>query len=83
MCPINDGVGDTEHYFLLCHGYDAFRCDLLSSRNAILLPHGTIRVSNEELLKVILYGHEQLSFNSNAEILRATLEYIHTSKRFE
>ena len=45
--------------------------------------HGIICPSNEELLKVILYAHEQLSFDSNAKILRATLEYIHISKRFE
>ena len=83
LCAINDGVEDMEHYFLLCHAYDVFRHDFLSSLNAILLPFGIISPSNEELLKVILYSHEQLSFVSNAKILRATLEYIHTSKRFE
>ena len=41
--------------------YDANRLDLLNSVNAILLPHGLmINLSNEELLKVILYGHDQL-----------------------
>ena len=30
----------------------------LSSVSAILLPYGIICSSNEELLKVILYGHE-------------------------
>ena len=83
LCAINDGVEDTEHYFLLCHAYDVFRHDLLSSVNAIVLPYDIICLSNEELLKVILYGHEQLCFDSNAKILRATLEYIHSSKRFE
>ena len=56
----NDGVEDTEHYFVLCRTYDADRLDLLNSVNAILLPHGLINLSNEEILKVILYGHEQL-----------------------
>ena len=42
-----------------------------------------INLSNEELLKIILYGHEQLPFDSNAKILIATLEYIQASKRFE
>ena len=83
LCAINDSVDDTEHYFLLCHAYDVFRHDLLSSVNAILLPYDIICPSNEELLKVILYGHEQLSFVSNAKILKATLEYIHNYKRFE
>ena len=75
LCAIKDGAEETEHYFLLCHAYDAFRRDLLSSVNAILLPHGIIRLSNEELLKIILYGHEQLSLDSNAKILRATVEF--------
>ena len=60
LCPTNDGVEDTEHYFLLCRTYDANRLDLLNSVNAILLPHGLINLSNEELLKIILYGHEQI-----------------------
>ena len=55
--------------FLLCHAYGAFRRDLLSSVNAILLPHGMMRLSKEELLKIILYGHEQLSLDSNSKIL--------------
>ena len=83
LCPTNDGVEDTEHYFLLCHTYAAARLDLLNSVNAILLLHGMINLSNEELLKIILYGHEQLPFDSNAKILTATLEYIQASKRFE
>ena len=44
------------------------------SVNAMLFPHGLISQSNEALLQVILYGHEQLSFDSNAKILQATLE---------
>ena len=79
----HDGVEDTEHYFLLCCTYDADRLDLLNSVNVILLPHGLISQSNQELLKIILYGHEQLSFDSNAKILTAILEYIQASKRFE
>ena len=39
LCPINDGVEDREHYFLLCHMYDDARRDLLNCVNAILLPH--------------------------------------------
>ena len=69
--------------FLLCHTYDASRRDLLNSVKVILLSHGLISLSNEELLKVILYGHEQLPFDSNAQILTATLKYIQASKRFE
>ena len=82
LCPTNDGIEDTEHYFLLCHKYDADSRDFLSSVNTILLPRGLINLSNQELLKILLYGHEQLSFDSNSKILTATLKYIQASKRF-
>ena len=81
LFPINDGVEDTEHYFLLCHNYNVDRCDLLDSVNAILLPRGLINLSNEDLLKIILYGHEQLPLESKSKILAATLSKA--SKRFE
>ena len=72
LYPTNDGIEDMEHYAL-----SSQQCTV------ILLPHGLVNLSNEELLKIILCGHEQLSFNSNAEILTATLEYIQAFKRFE
>ena len=42
--------------------------------NAILLLHDFINLADEDLLEIILYGHEQLSSDSNAKILTATLE---------
>ena len=82
-CPTNDGVEDTELYFLLCRTDDGNRLDLLNSVNVILLPHGLINLSNEELLRIILYGHEQLSLDSNAKTLTAALGYVQPSKCFE
>ena len=67
LCPTNYGVKYTEHYSLLCHIYDANRLDILNSVNMIFLPHGLINLSNEKFLKIILYGHEQLSFDSNTK----------------
>ena len=83
LCPINNGVKDMEHYFLLCHTFGENSLDLLSSTNVILLPHGLIKLSIEELLKIILYDYGQLSRDSNAKILTTTLEYIQASKRSE
>ena len=61
----------------------ANRRDPLGRINVILLLRGLIRLSNTELLNVIQYGHGQLSPEPNAKILKATLAYIHTFKRFE
>ena len=83
LCPINDGIEDTEHFLLLCHAYDTDRRDLLSSVNAILRPHGLVNLSNENLLQIILYGHEKLPSDSNTKIIEATLKYIQASERFQ
>ena len=34
-------------------------------------------------MNILLYGHESLSFELNAKIISATLDYIQVSKRFE
>ena len=80
---INDDVKDREHYFLLCHMYDDIRRDLLNGVNAILFSHGMVNLSNDELVNILLYGHESLSFEMNAKILSATLEYIQVSQRLK
>ena len=61
-----------EHYFLLCHRYDDIRRDLLNRVNAILLPHSMENLSNDELVNILLYDHESLSYVLNAKILSAT-----------
>ena len=83
LCPINNGVEDREHYFFFCHMYVRIRPDFLNGVNAILLPHGMGNLSKEELVNILLYGHESISFEMNAKILIATLEYIQGSRRVE
>ena len=82
MCLINDGIEDTEHFLLSCHLYDVQRHDLLGTVSEILLSEGLSNLSNEALLKVLLYGDGRLSTYSNSQIIKATLKYIHASQRF-
>ena len=83
LCLINDGIEDTEHFLLLCSAYDIHRRDLLDSVNTILRPHGLSNPPNKELLQILLYGHEKLPFDSNTNIIDATLKYIQASERFQ
>ena len=80
---MNDGVEDAEHFLLLCHANDEDRRDLLNSLDSILRPHGLTNLSNQNLLQILLYGHEKLSFYLNSKILEATLKYIQASERFQ
>ena len=82
MCPINDGVEDTEHFLLHCHSYHLQRNSLLSHVKATLLSCGLSNLSNEDLVSIILYGDERLPLKSNKAIIKATLEFIESSKRF-
>ena len=36
MCPVNDGVEDTEHFLLLCNSFREQRCSLLAGVNDVL-----------------------------------------------
>ena len=82
MCIINDGIEDAKHFLLSCHLYDVQRHDLLGTVNAILRSEGLSNLSNETMLKVLLYGDGRLLTYSNSQIIKATLKYIHTSQCF-
>ena len=83
LCPINDGIENTEHYFLHFQAYCTIRRDLVTCVNNILYQYGFRDLNNEELLQIILHGHDKLPYDSNAKILSMTIQYIHDSKRFE
>ena len=73
MCSINDGIEDTEH-FLHCNSYDVQRQDLLNAINSILESQGLSNLSNEALLKTLLYANERLPLTSNTMIIEATIK---------
>ena len=83
MCPINDGVEDTEHYLLLCRRYDEQRKGLLDTVSILLQPQGLPSLPKQTLLKILIYGDESLPLTSNTMILEATINYIYATERFE
>ena len=82
LCPINDGVEDTEHFLLHCHSYHQQRNSLLSRVQSVLLSCGLSDLSNVEFVSILLYGDERLHFESNKISIKATLDFIESSKRF-
>ena len=62
--------------------YDDIRRDLLNGANALLLPHGMGHLSKDELVNILLYGHETLSLEINAKILSATLGPVYMEAGF-
>ena len=71
MCLSNDGVEDTEHFLLHCHSYDACRTDLLDSVSSTLQPYDLPNLSNTLMLKLILYGDENLKWAAELFVSRS------------
>ena len=46
------------------------------------LNHSLKNISEENLLKVLLYGAEEFSFKINSEILKCTIKFIKKTDRF-
>ena len=68
MCPINDGIEDTEHFLLLCNSFKEHRCNLLTDVNVVLQNSGHSVWSNS-FLQLLLYGDESLSYEVNRSIV--------------
>ena len=74
-------VESTAHFFLRCHHYHHKRAKLLNSLEAI--DTNLLKLSEEQLTKVLLYGFSQLDQNQNRNILNSSSDYIVELKRFE
>ena len=73
MCPINDGMEEAKHFVLLCDSFKEYRGNLLTDFNVILENNGH-SVCN--ILQILLYGDESLSYEVSRSILTLTITYI-------
>ena len=71
MSPMstNDAIEDTEYFLFLCLSFDVKRCDLLTEVSQLLLCIQTGSLSNVVLIKLLLYGDEDLSDSINKSVL--------------
>ena len=81
-CPTNDGIETTEHFLLLCPSFEAERRILLADVLDLIRPFGYVDPSNEVLMQILLYGDKNFSLNLNKRIIELTINYIHTTGRF-
>ena len=82
MCLKNDGTEDTEHFLLQCHAYSEQSLDIIGAINEVLQLHNVSNLSNQALVRTILYGDERFTYNQGRQILEATVRFIRTSERF-
>ena len=81
LCTCSLGVELTAHFSLHCHHYHNIRAKLLNSLEVI--DTNLLKLSEEQLTKVLLYGFYQLDQNQNRNILNSSIDNIVESKRFE
>lgn len=77
-CKVNE---TTEHFLLHCPVYNASRAALfetLKSHVSLLL-----LTSYNFTCNLLLYGYSNNKWESNKSILLATIEYLHSTKRFD
>ena len=74
MCSCGKESETTLHYLLQCDSYSIYRIELLN--NICALNHSLNNISEENLLKVLLYGAEEFSFKINSKILKCTIKFI-------
>ena len=75
MCPINNGIEDTEHFLVLYDSFKEHRCNLFTDVNVVVQNSGH-SVWNNSFLQLLLYGDESLSYEVNRSILTLTITYI-------
>ena len=63
-----------------CHHYHYIRAKLLNSLEVI--DTNLLKLSEEQLTKVLLYGFSQLDQNQNRNVLNFSINYIVESNRF-
>ena len=79
-CSCNLDIETTTHYLLCCHHYKSIRISLVSRVKALCKNFSDL--SDDNKIKLLLYGDSRFDDNKNGEILKATITYIIESDRF-
>ena len=62
LCPLRDGIEDTEQFLLLCPSFAVTRRDVLAGVLALLRLYGHVNNSNEALMHILLHKDKNLSY---------------------
>ena len=81
MCACGAGIETTCHFFLRCQFFISHRTKLL---NSVFKNDPSIqKLSDDNLVNLLLYGSENFDFKINQNILYLTITYIKATGRFD
>ena len=75
MCSCAFEPETTDHYLLRFKLYTDLRLDLLNDIYIYTI-NQTINFSEDQLVNVLLFGFENFTLDTNANILRRTIEFL-------
>ena len=82
LCACLQNVETTQHFLLKCLNYNEQRHHLFQIVNTILLANDIIHLNDLELVRLLLYGHDKLTFHVNQTLIRETMNFIKNTSRF-
>ena len=82
LCACLLNVETTQHFLLKCPNYNVHRQNLFQIVNTILLANDINHLNDLELVRLLLYGHDKLTFHVNQTLLKATMNFIGMTQRF-
>ena len=83
ICHCQTHPETTDHFLLHCERYNEARRDMFEVLNPILETNNLRLPNNTQLVKLLLYGDDNLCEADNISVISGTLNFIHESTRFE
>ena len=76
LCPVSDGIEDTEHFLLLFHSFREQRHSLLAGVDDVLEAYEYSEGSYINMVQLLLYENKNFPSEANKLIINLTIKCI-------
>ena len=81
LCPCSLESESTTHFFLRCQNFTDLRECLMNE--LIKIDSCILTLDEKPLMKLLLYGDDRYDCKTNKSIILASINLIHSSRRFD
>ena len=81
LCSCSLEVESAKRFFLHCHHYTNIRKTLLNTVE--MIDESILNVNDDDLIEILLLGNCKFSLERNSSIIKASINYIKNSERFD
>ena len=82
ICNCTLNIESTKHFLLDCPLHRAHRATLMNSINPLLIMNGLEDISNDNLVQLLLYGHDSFTLFENQLVMKSTIQFIKDTDHF-